>query len=141
MHWLLFSEDTMSDIERIEALEARIEDLERRLEGKTKKPSTFVCFELTMPSVNVWNGKWTGEGQLHAVVWNAGTSKKARQTAEDLVGSYEYDFNDGWAAKVTVSIVTRTKAADIRKRSDGFLSYEWMIDSIKRHKEIRVKEQ
>ena len=100
----------------------------------------LVSFELTMPSNNSWNGRWTGESKLYVRVRNAGTAKLAREKWEKLIGRYSYNFGDGWVACVTVREVTSTAAAKLRKDSAGFCGYEWMIDSIARHGKILADE-
>lgn len=84
----------------------------------------YAFFRLSMPKVNSWNGKWSGEGKnlvAKAVVQN-----------DDLIGrSFLHDFGDGWVAQVTVS------RDDSDKGSEGFFGYEWMITSLIEHGEIR----
>lgn len=45
-------------------------------------------------------------------------------------GVYGYGFGNGWVASIEVKTVTKEDARKIRAASDGFLGYEWMIDSI-----------
>ena len=96
----------------------------------------IISFELSMPSNNSWNGKWSGEGRLYARLHNIGTSKTARKKWERLIGQHTYDFGDGWTAMVTVREATSTTARKMRKESAGFSGYDWMIDSIGRHGKI-----
>jgi hypothetical protein len=85
-----------------------------------------LAFILTMPGNNAWNGKWTGEGHCYAVV-RSFSNTRADQIAQR---SYGYNFGDGWFARVTVKAVDATEARKLRKASQGFCGYEWMIDSI-----------
>lgn len=82
-----------------------------------------VIFELSMPSNNAWNGKWSSEGSTYTV---------ARQIApkklDELKPRYTYSFGDGWVAAVSIR-----KANPREKPSGRFCGYEWMIDSILRH--------
>lgn len=97
-----------------------------------------VSFELSMPGNNAWNGKWTGEGKLYARVVNVGTSKAAREKYEKLIGHHSYSFGDGWRAAITVRECTSTAARKLRKDSLGFCGYDWMIESLRSHGEIRA---
>lgn len=98
----------------------------------------LVSFELSMPMNNSWNGKWSGEGRCYVRVRNVGTSKKAREKWEKLIGHHSHRWDDGWTACVTVREVTSTAASKLRKQSVGFYGYDWMIDSITRCGEIRA---
>jgi len=95
----------------------------------------LIAFELSMPSNNAWNGRWTGEGRVYARVLNVGGSKKARAKWEGLAKQrhFRHAFGDGWVACVTVSEVDAKAARDLRKRSMGFCGYDWMIDNIRFH--------
>lgn len=88
----------------------------------------LLSFTLSMPSNNSWNGKWSGEGNLYARVVNVGNP-----TARELVekGYFYYNFGDGWAAGVTVKAIDGKEARRIRKESQGFCGYDWMIESIR----------
>ena len=92
----------------------------------------ILCFELSMPSRNSWNGSWSGEGNYYAIVKNMGRSKKAVKKAEDILkkGYYRYNFGDGWAAEVSIRQVNSEEVTKIRKKSKGFCGYDWMVDSI-----------
>lgn len=98
----------------------------------------IVAFILTMPRNNSWNGKWSGDERIHAIVRNVGSTQKAgiKYSAMAADGPYWYDFGDGWAAQVDVRIVERGEAAKLRKKSCGFAGYEWMIESIRDHGKI-----
>lgn len=103
-----------------------------------------LIFKLSMPGNNSWNGRWSGEDRLYAVVRNVGTAQKTRTKYQPILdkGYYTYHFGDGWVAGVDV--YEATSAAEvrrIRKRSQGFCGYEWMIDSIMRWGKILNSEQ
>ena len=90
-----------------------------------------LCFELSMPGVGSWNGRWSGEEYFYAKIKKLGTSKKAKIKAQEMVGkSFRYDFGDGWAARITVREVSGREITDIQKQSRGFCGYDWMVDSI-----------
>lgn len=87
----------------------------------------LVSFELSMPNNNSWNGKWSGEGRCYARVRNL-TKKQAQRVL--LKDSYYYSFGDGWGACVAVKQVDANESRKIRKKSQGFCGYDWMIDEI-----------
>lgn len=88
-----------------------------------------IAFVLTMPNVGSWNGKWSGEGRLYAVLERM-TDKKADKLLEKP--SHHYSFTDGWGANVAIKEITdRAEARTMRRHTKGFCGYEWMIRSIK----------
>jgi hypothetical protein len=100
----------------------------------------YRVFILTMPNVNSWNGKWTGEGGLYCIVRKY-TDKSPVLQNVDKHNSHYYNFGDGWGALVTIKKIPSEEAAKYRKRSDGFSSYGWMVDEIEEHGRIlTVKE-
>ena len=85
----------------------------------------MVCFELSMPQINTWNGHWSGENKKYVVL------KPSSKRLDALDGqSHWYDFGDGWAACVDIKKVSRKEANRLKKLSSGFMGYEWMINSI-----------
>lgn len=82
-----------------------------------------IIFELSMPSNNAWNGKWSGAGDTYTVARSIAGSK-----FDELKPRYTYSFGDGWVAAVRVR-----EAAPREKATNRFCGYEWMIDSILRH--------
>jgi hypothetical protein len=97
----------------------------------------LVAFELSMPNRASWNGKWSGEERRYVRVVNVGASKKAREKYQKLVGRHHYSFGDGWVAAVGVREVERSEAGKLRRASNGFCGYDWMIESLRMHGEIR----
>jgi hypothetical protein len=96
----------------------------------------MISFELSMPNVGSWNGKWSGEGNLYA---RTRSIKPKEREAEILAQKYfHYNFGDGWSAGITVRKVNAKEAAKIRKASRGFCGYDWMIDSIVRTGSITI---
>lgn len=79
-----------------------------------------VIFELSMPSNNAWNGKWSGEGDTYTIARMLPAAK-----FDELKRRYTYSFGDGWVAAVSV------REAFLREKpTNHFCGYEWMIDSI-----------
>ena len=79
-----------------------------------------VIFELSMPSNNAWNGKWSGEDNTYTVARTLPAAK-----VDGLKPRYTYSFGDGWVAAVRVR-----EALPREKPTNRFCGYEWMIDSI-----------
>jgi len=85
----------------------------------------MIAFILTMPSIGSWNGKWSGEDNLYAIV------RAERSVPKDVVvKSFWYNWNDGWSACVSVEKVDCKTGNTIIKKSRGFCGYNWMVDSI-----------
>lgn len=91
-----------------------------------------------MPNRGSWNGRWSGENNLYAVVKTFGRGKKASERCAKLIasGSWYYRWEDGWGASIKVRQVDATEARRIRKASRGFCGYEWMIESILKYDKI-----
>ena len=96
----------------------------------------ILVFELSMPGVASWNGKWSGEKDCYAVVRSLKNKELVKRIVE--CGSYSYRWDDGWSAMVTVKVVTSVEANKIRKKSKGFCGYDWMVDSIIKHQKICI---
>lgn len=89
-----------------------------------------IAFILSMPGNNAWNGRWSGEGQCYAVLRRFSNSRGTK-LANAVVGkSFGYNFRDGWFARIEVKAVDGIESRKLRKASQGFCGYEWMIDSI-----------
>lgn len=97
----------------------------------------IVAFELSMPSNNAWDGKWSGDGECYAIVRSF---RKGWPTVKGTpIHSYfTYSFGDGWVAAVSVRQVERGEAQKIRNRSRGFCGYDWMVESILESNRIDV---
>jgi len=95
----------------------------------------MIVFTLTMPNRGSWNGHWTGENELHAIV------RTERNVPKDIIGkSFEYNWDDGWTAKIEVEKVDCKTANKIRKNSKGFCGYDWMVKSLIKKGYIEVEE-
>ena len=101
--------------------------------SEEKGGDMLICYELAIPRVNTWNGRWSGEGNLYARVRSYGKPEGERILSKS---QYGYRWDDGWAARVSVRRVTAQEAKRIRRKSKGFLNYDWMIDSIERFGKI-----
>lgn len=112
-----------------EAINALEEALKKALAPKPK-PKTKLLFVLRMTKVGTWNGRWTGEGSIFA------RTRDVKKHPGCKEGSYRYAWNDGWEAEISVKKVTAQEAAESMKWSEGFLGYDWMIDSILKYGEI-----
>ncbi len=95
-----------------------------------------VVFELTMPGVGSWNGRWSGESKYYAVTRSASKKYEAELRKALEKPSYYYSWSDGWAASVHVREVDAKEAAKCRKKSQGFCNYGWMVDSILKYGRI-----
>lgn len=84
-----------------------------------------------MPGAASWNGRWSGEGKLYAIVRKF-VGKKETEKARVILakGYYHYGWPDGWRAGITVKECTGPEARKIRKASQGFCGYDWMVTSI-----------
>lgn len=119
-----------------------------------------ISFELTMPNVGSWNGKWTGSENKYFIIqkFDNKTAEKIMEGAKQrpiyegiftrkLVGltqptkSYYYNFGDGWGANIQLEIIDYKEANKRRKTSKGFCGYGWMVDSIVKYDEILTSNQ
>jgi len=100
------------------------------------KTYTYIKYELSMPNVGSWNGRWTGENRYHVVVRRYKT--RDENTQKILNCKYcDYNFGDGWCARISIGEVENSvEAKRENKKSLGFYGYEWMIDSIEKNGEI-----
>jgi|SRR5208282_124725 len=98
----------------------------------------LIAFELSMPSNNAWNGKWSGDKTCYARVVNIGNARKTRAKYQGLIdrSPFLHHFGDGWTAAVSMREVDTIEARKLRKASRGFYGYDWMIDSIRTYDEI-----
>jgi hypothetical protein len=91
-----------------------------------------------MPNRGSWNGQWSGQNNLYAVVRDF-----KKDTAEKILShsSYYYRWDDGWGASIAVRKVDGVESRKIKKASQGFCGYEWMIDSIVEYGKIYADHQ
>lgn len=98
----------------------------------------IVSFELTMPNVGSWNGKWTAADNkyYHIVSLNKEQKRKVTELINSLKTSFYYNFGDGWGANVKMELVDGREAGKRRKKSKGFSGYQWMCAEILEHGRI-----
>ena len=96
----------------------------------------MIVFKLSMPNNNSWNGRWSGDGDVHII------TKPDKCVPKDRIGkSYYYNFGDGWCACVDVMKLS-SNSSEYRKmvkNNRGFCGYGWMVDSIIHNDEIKYK--
>ena len=73
----------------------------------------LMAFELSMPGVNSWNGRWSGEKRQFVRVQS--------MTKKSLVkpGRYSYDFGDGWELSVVLKGIVELPIKFKRHLVDG----------------------
>ena len=100
----------------------------------------ILCFELTMPNCGSWNGKWSGEKDLHIITKTDRDIGLNKKRIQELDGKrFYYRWDDGWTACVSCRIVDAKEAAKLRKRNRGFCGYDWMVKSIILNGEIEYR--
>ena len=72
-----------------------------------------------------------------------GWSQKANKHCQELIENspHLYDFGDGWSAKVSVRAVDAAEARKVRKVSQGFCGYDWMVQSLSLWGDIKTKKE
>lgn len=91
----------------------------------------ILAFELSMPGRNSWNGGWSGEKKRYVIVKSFRGKKREEKAAKILArGYYSYSWEDGWRAGIEVKQVDAKQAASLRRVSDGFCGYNWMVQTI-----------
>lgn len=99
--------------------------------------SMHFAFVLSMPGVNSWNGRWSGEDRCYVRV-KSFSARAWKEKLAKLVGYHTYNFGDGWRAGVDVKVVDADTKRNLLKKTAGFCGYDWMIDSLIQHGEIRA---
>lgn len=86
----------------------------------------MIAFILTMPHRGSWNGRWSGENDIYAII------KTERAVPnKDIIGkTFYYRWDDGWTARISVEKVDCKTGNSLRKKSRGFCGYNWMVNSI-----------
>jgi hypothetical protein len=91
----------------------------------------ILAFFLSMPGCPSWNGKWSGDGKKYCVTRKFTGAKSLENAAKILQeGYYTYGWSDGWCAGIEVKVVDSRQATKLRKESQGFAGYDWMVDTI-----------
>lgn len=96
----------------------------------------MIVFELSMPRVGSWNNKWSGEGDLFVR-----TRDERKVPKEYWNEDFFYRWDDGWTACVSTRRMQAKDAQKLERKSKGFCGYDWMIDSIIKHGEIKEKDR
>jgi len=83
-------------------------------------------FQLSMPKVNTWNNKWSGEDKTHVLI---------REVSEDIGkkldnGVFTHNFGDGWMAQIDVMELSEKLAEKFKLESNGFAGYDWMVGNL-----------
>lgn len=99
-----------------------------------------LLFTLSMPNPPSWNGKWSGEGRFYGVIRKfKGVEGYAKFDKILNDKYYSYRWNDGWCASIEVKEVDSKDLPKIRRKLQGFCGYDWMVDDICRHGEIKQR--
>ncbi len=96
--------------------------------------STLI-FTLTMPGRSSWNGRWSGEDNLYAIVKTFGKSKAAQAKVDSILKQrhFSHSWSDSWRASIEVTFADAKEARHARKKSKGFCGYDWMVANILDH--------
>lgn len=85
----------------------------------------MIVFELTMPHAASWNGKWSGADRRYIRV------KYEADVPKELWNKdFDYHWDDGWCANVSVTRMSAREARRLENVSAGFCGYDWMIHSL-----------
>lgn len=85
--------------------------------------------ELSMPSNSSWSGRWSLDGDKFTKVFKNNIKEKDM----NFIGNYSYNFGDGWRANVEIR-----EALPRERVTNKFCGYDWMLNSIIKHGEIKV---
>jgi len=97
---------------------------------KQSKPRIIrVCFELTMPGVASWNGKWSAANEGH-YIFKEFAPKYFEEHKDKLIGSWHYTWSDGWRACVSSYVIDGNESRRRKRINKGFYGYDWMVNSI-----------
>lgn len=102
---------------------------------------SHLIFKLSMPGRSSWNGRWSGEDKLYAIVKPIGRSAAARLKADEILSKryFSHRWSDGWCASIEVIEGDSTEVRRVRKHSKGFCGYDWMVANIMSHGDCRDK--
>jgi len=101
----------------------------RDLANKAKeRGSRKVIFELSMPNVGSWDGRWRGSKSKYTV-----ESKLPKDKLHLIGKSFYYNFGDGWGASVSCRLKSRERP------TNKFCGYEWMVKSIIKNEKIIIE--
>jgi hypothetical protein len=98
--------------------------------------SMHFAFTLSMPSTG-GAYRWSGEERVYVCV-KSFSQRSWKERLAKLVGYHSYSFGDGWRPAVAVRVVNADEKKKLLKKSAGFCGYDWMVDSLIHHGEIRA---
>lgn len=92
----------------------------------------IICFTLSMPGRNSWNGKWSGDARGNFLFKTVSNTIKNKNKVNKLIanGPYSYNFGDGWCASISLEVITEAERRKRQKINSGFSGYNWMVTSI-----------
>lgn len=96
----------------------------------------ILSFEITMPNVGSWNGKWTEAKNAHFAFRNYPKKEAERLMQGKEHRNFYYNFGDGWGANVKMKPILSSEMKKIERVNSGFMGYDWMIDSIVKNDNI-----
>jgi len=100
----------------------------------------ILCYTLSMPGRNSWNGKWSGDGRPYHIVRSYRGKTKEEQARVVLeTQPHFYHWKDGWCARIGVRVVDSKEAARLRRKSAGFAGYDWMVNALQRYGHITTE--
>jgi len=116
-------------------------ELKEELEKRSAAKKSILAFSLSMPGSPSWNGKWSGQDKCYVLVKSFSSTIKSKEKAKKILEkkSFHYRWEDGWAARVEVTKISPKEARALKKKTQGFCGYDWMVDSIVRHLEIKCE--
>lgn len=97
----------------------------------------LISFEITMPNVGSWNGQWSSANKAHFKFLNLPKKEVERLLQGTDQRNFYYNFGDGWGANVSMKITTSKEKKKIERNNNGFMGYDWMVDSIIKHGQIQ----
>lgn len=129
---IYFNGDLESTARTIVTLAAK-ESLEAKQNASPTQNKRIIklAFILSMPGCPSWNGKWSGRDNFYAkIVPFSGKDKDSRAKKLTDKRYFSYRWPDGWRASIEVKQVDDKEAREIKKKSNGFCGYDWMVASI-----------
>ena len=88
----------------------------------------ILTFELTMPNIGSWNGKWSGADNRYLMFKTFSKKEGERLMKNDKIRNFYHYFGDGWGANITMKPITSLEKRKIEKVNKGFMGYEWMVE-------------
>lgn len=104
-----------------------------------KQTTLIFSLEMQGPTGRPWNE----HGDVYAVIRPLPRKLESVKKARELlaVGSWSYDFGDGWKAVITVRRANTKDVRKTRRETRGFNGCERMVASIILHGEIKIENQ